>query len=369
MTDRNPKKPLRWHGIVVILCTLLASRVLWVSAIAYAGSLSGASVTLSNPEPSQTNVNYSFDFSVSSLNVLQAFRAAICTSPDGTCVTPTGFSAASATLVAQPVGYGAASGWVDDSVTGSLQFKDAANSIAPSGTQTFSLSGVTNPTSAGTYYARLSTYSDATYTTQVDSAAIAFVVVNAVSVSLTIDPTLTFNVAGVAASTIYKGGLSTSDRCVDSSSAVTFGTLLLPLSADTNYDCAQTLTTSTNADSGYEVSIRNLNSGNALKNIASPASIADWTGSNSTPTATPTTGSAELFGYTTSDTTLSGTANRFTTSDNLFAGLSTTDSEVAHSATSISNDSVNVGFRLRFTVLSSSGTYTGTVVYTCTPTF
>lgn len=366
MTFRPSKYPVRLHATVVIAMVIIASRVLYVTAIASGGALSAASVSLSDTQPAQTSVTYSFSFTVSSATVLKAFRAQVCTTSSGSCVTPTGFNAGPATLSSQPVGYGDSSGWNNDSVTGSLQIKKTGNVAAPSGAQQIVFSNVTNPTNAGTYFVRLTTYSDDTYTTSVDTATIADAIVSAVTVSLTIDPTLTFNVTGVPSSTNYKGSLNTADRCTDSATAVTFGSPLLPLSANTDYDCAQVLTTSTNADSGYQVTIKSVNSGNTLTN--GPASIANWTGTNTTPTAT-TGGATELFGYTTNDGRLSGVANRFTASDNLFAGLTNTDAQVAHSTTSVANDAIDIGYRLRFTVFSAAGTYTGKVVYTCTPTF
>lgn len=366
MSFRGSKYPVRLHATVVALLVIVASRVLWVSAIASAGSLANSSVSVSDTQPAQTSVGYTFSFTVSASAALKAFRGQVCTTSSGSCVTPTGFSGSSATLAAQPVGYGSSTGWANDSVTGSLQIKHSTNVSAPTGSQQIAFSNVTNPTSAGSYFIRLTTYSDDTYTTAVDTSTVAYVVLSAVTVSLTIDPTLTFTVSGIPTSTLYKGALATSNVCNDTATAVTFGSPLLPLSADTNYDCGQTLTTSTNADSGYQVTIKTLATGNVLKN--GPASIANWTGTNTIPTATPS-GQNELFGYTTSDGRLSGTANRFTVADNLFAGITNTDDQVAHSGTSVANDPVNIAYRLRFTVFSAAGTYTGKVVYTCTPTF
>jgi hypothetical protein len=366
MSLHIPKYPVHLHATVVLLLVVAASRVLWVSAVASAGALSNASVSLSDVQPAQGSVNYTFNFTVSNSTPLKSFRAQICTASTGNCVTPLGFSAASATLAGQPVGYGDSSGWVNDSVTGSLQIKNSTSVAAPTGSQQIVFSDVTNPSSDTTYFIRLSTYSDDSYATVVDSATVSFVVVAAVTVSLTIDPTLSFNVTGLPASAVYKGSLSTSNVCNDTATSVTFGSPLLPLSANTDYDCGQTLTTSTNADSGYQVTVKSLTPGDVLKN--GTASIANWTGTNAAPTATPNS-EAELFGYTTNDNRLVGVSTRFTSSDNLFAGLTDSDAEIAHSVTSVANDEVNIAYRLRFTVFSAAGTYTGKVVYTCTPTF
>ncbi len=258
MTKQISKYPVRLHATIVVLLVLVASKLLWVSASAAAGAISSASVSLSDTQPTESNVSYSYSFTVGSSTVLKAFRAQMCTTSSGSCVAPTGFSASAATLASQPVGYGDSSGWTNDSVTSSLQIKNSSNVAAPTGSQQIVFSNVTNPTNPGTYFVRLTTYSDDTYTTEVDSATIAYVIVVAVTVSLTIDPTLTFNVTGTPASTIYKGALSTASLCNDTATSVTFGSAIQPLSPNTDYDCAQTLTTSTNAGSGYQVTIKSL---------------------------------------------------------------------------------------------------------------
>lgn len=367
MTLNKFLKLLHFHAVVLLAIVAGLSGVLWISSSVHAGSLSGASVTLGDPQLSQSGVNYSFSFTVSSAVVLQSFRGQVCTTASGVCVTPSGFSAAAATLSTQPTGYGSSTGWQDDSVSGAFQITNASNATPPSGTQQIVFANATNPDTAGTFFIRLTIYSDSNYATEVDSAAIAYVIVPGIVVSATVDPTLTFSVDGVPPATTYKGALATSDRCVTTAGAVNFGSALLPLAPNTDYDCAQTLTTGTNANQGYQVVIKNLGAP-TLQNSSNSATLADWIGTNTLPSSTPN-GSNELFGYTTTDGRLSGTADRFTSSDNLFAGLTTSDAEVARAYGSVANDTVNIGFRLRFTTLSAAGTYTGKVVYTCTPTF
>lgn len=217
---------------------------------------------------------------------------------------------------------------------------------------------------------RLTTYSDDNYTVGVDTVTIAFSINQAVTVTVTVDPALTFNVAGVPTSTVYKGSLATSDRCIDTSNSITFGTSTRPLSADTDYDCAQTLITSTNGSNGYQVTVSGVVPGNDLINTANnTVAVQDWIGTNSTPAATPSGTGAELFGYTTSSSGLSGAPNRFTAADNLFAGLTSAADEVAYASVPVADDAVNVGYRLRFQLFSPPGTYAGRVIYTCTATF
>ncbi len=366
MKSGRPTFKARAHAVIALAFAIGASKVLWMATVAYAGSLSTASIQLSDPRPAQSGTTYTLNFTVGSSTLLKSFRAQMCTTQSGGCTTPAGFSAASATLANQPTGFGDSSGWSSDPVTGSLQMVKAGNTATPSGNQEISFSSVTNPANEATYFMRLTTYSDANYTDSVDSGVVALVIVPGITVSATVDPTLNFAVTGLPVSTIYKGALSTADRCINSATSITFGSPLQPLAPNTDYDCGQSLTTSTNGIGGYQVTVHTVDPGSTMKN--GPSSIPDWMGTNASPAATPA-GSNELFAYTTNDSSLSGTANRFSNSDNLFAGLSNTPAEVAYNTSTIANDTVNVAYRLRFTFLSAAGTYTGKVVYTCTATF
>lgn len=359
---------LHWHKIETAFVTLIW--VIIAASPAKAASITNAQVQLSDVRPQQPNVTYDFSFTLNSASVIKSFQAQSCTTAASTCTTPSGFTSALAGLTTQPSGFGAASGWVNDSTAGSLRVKNSSNATTPATNQTISFGGITNPTNPGSYYLRLAAYSDDNYTNLTDEAAITINITPAVTLSLTVDPTITFDVSGLPSSTVYKGSLATSDRCQDSSNAITFGTNTLPLSSDVDYDCAQQLTTSTNGQSGYEVTVNGVVPGNDFINTSNPTiTIADWTGTNDTPSPTPTSGQAELFGYTTNASTLSGSPDRFSLSDNLFAALSDSPAQVAHSAGSVANDQVNVAYRLRFHVLSPSGSFQAKVVYTCLPTF
>jgi hypothetical protein len=355
------------HAFTVMLPLLVAFCVTGSAGIALAGTLTSSSVTLNDTTPSGTNVEYDFDFTVESSTVLHAFSAQVCTTPDGVCITPSGFSAGSAVMTNQPTGYGDSSGWADDSTTGAFRTNNLANASAPSGTQQIDFTNAGNPSGSGPYYVRITTYSDSSYSTVVDSVTVPFVIVSGVRVGLIVQPTLSFDVAGVPASTVYKGALSTSANCVDTPNSITYDTNPAPLNPDTNYDCAQTLTTSTDNATGYEVTVYSPASGNTLANTSNSSTIANWTGTNASPSATPA--STELFGYTTNNALLNGTANRFTVADNRFAGLTQTAEEVVQADNAVANDAYNVGYRLQFTTASQGGTYAGQVVYTCTPTF
>ncbi len=304
---------------------------------------------------------------------LECFTYRWSTSPNaGQGTTPTGFSNSAATNGVF-TNLTAANWTIDNSTAGTVKETNVTGASVTSGTQiTTPIQLLTNPTSSsgGTFYIEINTYSDDTCATLVDATVIGFVTVPSVLVSATIDSTLSFTVSGLAPATTFKGSLAVDAKCTDTATAVTFGSPASPLSADTTYDCAQQLATSTNANSGYQVTVQGKQtSGDFLKLISDATkSITNSTGTNATPASTAVT-PAETFGYTTNDATLSGVATRFTASDDLFAGLTTTPDQVAYNATAIANDQVNVGYRLKYTGVTEAGVYRGTLVYTCTPVF
>lgn len=360
--------------ITAISIGLLSFNGLFSAAYA-AGGLTNASVLLSDPRPdaAAASVTYGVSWKAGTTATLQCITYKVSTSSQsGIGSVPTGFSNSAATN-GTFTGLTAANWTIDNSTNGTIKETYATGQSVSSGTQvTTPIVSITNPTnsSGGTWYVELKTFSDSTCSTLVDTSIVGFFTTPSVLVSATIDSTLSFSVTGVAASTTYKGAFATHSSCNDTATGVSFGTPSLPLSADTAYDCAQTLTTSTNGNGGYQVTVQGKQTGGDFLKLVSDATktITDSSGTNATPAATPGT-PAEMFGYTTNDSTLFPVANRFTTSNDLFAAVATTPGEVAYNAGAVAGDAVNVGYRLKFTGTTESGVYRGTLVYTCTPVF
>lgn len=158
-------------------------------------------------------------------------------------------------------------------------------------------------------------------------------------------PSLTF---GVDASTIQFDALNSGNSYTDATKTTV-------------------LTTSTNAYNGYVVFARStglLTSGsNTIAAYASP---------NSSPTSWTGTG----FGYTTSDTNLTGgTANRFTNGGPNFAGFTTSppgDPIADHAGpvlTPISNEQFTVTYRVTGSSNTPAGSYQTSLIYVVVPTY
>jgi len=295
-----------------IMTLLLA----YYPSVASAAPITGRSVVIGSSAASATTT-YAFSFTVPSVTVLQSAAFAACTTASGTCTTPAGFSASTSTLTAQPTNLGDAAGWtVNTAAPGSLRLSKAGNVAAPTGSQIVSFSNVVNPSATNaTFFVRMITYSDATWTVPVDSGTVAASTAGQITVTASVDETLTFT---LASATVPLGSLTTS--------ATGSGT--------------STMTAATNAINGYSITVAGTtltSGGNTITALAAPTASSTNSrqfGINLVANTTPAVGTASsgagsgvaatgyntanLFKFVTGDTVASATAptnsNTFTTS-------------------------------------------------------
>lgn len=195
----------RQVGFVVAIAALLLALV--VPALASAAEVTTRSISLSSASKGATDVSYSVAFTPQ--NTAGAVVIDFCSdSPSigATCTTPAGFSAASASIAE-----------ADDEdftiyTTGSA---DDANTVVIAsemngGTPvSFTLEGITNPSAAGSIFARIVTYdtsenagsyvsneSNATDTDRVDTGSVAIAIRDTIAVSGAVHESLTFCVSG-----------------------------------------------------------------------------------------------------------------------------------------------------------------------------
>ncbi len=355
--------------------TLLAVVVSYVLTVGaqpiYAATLTAASMLISDPRPSGTAVTYTLGFTFPGTTAISCIEAKFTTTAQGSTV-PTGIvttAAAKGTLTGGGLTTGS---WVttDVATNGTIRLKHATTQATTATAFTLSWTGITNTSTAGTFYATMNTYtaSGACSTLQ-DTVAVALATTAAVTVSATIDPALTFTVANVGAdATSLKTSVTTSTGCAASTDAthVAFPSGANAMVADTDYTCGHLLTTTTNGSGGFTTTIARPSGSNTLTSGAN--SITEWTGTNATPTAWPSSSTA-AFGYTSNVTPLgTGTTARFG-DNNVWAGASTSALEIDYSNVGVSAHTAKIGYRVRFTPTTLAGAYTGTILYTCTPIF
>lgn len=250
----NQDRLKRSFRIVTAMVISLAWLVAWTPN-ANAAIITGRVLTLGNSLGGES-ATYTFTFTVPTTGtVIKSVAANICTTAEGTCTMPSGFVNSSSTLVSQPINLGDASGWsVNTATSGSLRLNKTGNSATPTGSQTIVFGSVTNPTAnIDNFFARITTYSDDSWTTAIDYGT--------VSASIADEDTVTTDISEVLTFTL-------------NTTAVNLG----PLTADVTGTGTSTLSASTNAANGYSVTI----SGNTLQSgINSITALAAQTASSS----------------------------------------------------------------------------------------
>ena len=340
------------------LCLILALVISLFPARVAQAALSSTSLGLSDPRPGQTA---QYTLTSSGFNTgatIGCIEVDLGSAADGTG-TVDDLNTASSTLVSQSI---TATGTWTVSNTGSashqLRFTNATPVVPQSGSQTAVWGGVVNGSVADTgYYAKITTYTTNACSTPVDTTTVQFIYTAATAVSASVDSALSFAVAGTSSGTSCNGA---SSNVTTTATTVPFGTV----TTSTNKVGVQNLTVTTNAGNGYTIYGRYtglLSSGsNTIASHGAP---------NSAPTAFSSPGTAD-YGYTTNDATLgTGTANRFTSTPNVWAGFSTSNTEVAYNSAAVSSQTTCVGQQVGISGTTPSGTYTTTVIYTATPVY
>lgn len=318
---------------------------------AQAAALTAGSLSLSDSRPGQTAVNYTFSFSNVTSTSIQCVQAVFSDAATGGSapagMVTSGVSNGGGTM-SNPDGFGS---WTAASPsTGTVRLSHSSPTTGENGTVIFG--GITNGTTDDTgYFARFTTYSDQSCTTAVDSSTVMFIYTTGQVVSVTVDPTLSFTIAGVASGQTVNGATTNVATTTDAN-LIPLGTV----SSGTQARAAHDLTVGTNAAGGYSVYTRYTNQLMYGANV-----IADHTGSHATPTSFPGAGTA-AFGYTTNEAALT----QFTS--NTWAAFTTSNAVVATSAVPTS-ETTRVGYQVGVASTTPAGNYTTTIIYTATPTY
>lgn len=338
--------------------SFLLIAALFISAILFTtggvSALSSSSLQLSDGRPSQTST---YTFATSGLTTATTIRCIeldIGTAVDGT--GDAGLDLSGVTLDSHTMVVG---GWSDASVDGASDQLRAtlAGGETPVASGNIVWGNIDNGSSADTtYFGVFTTYTDASCTggNEVDTATVTLIYKDGALVSLTIDPSLTFTIAGVPSLTSVNGINTT---VTSTATAVDFQNNVTSL---VNGVSAHDLTVGTNGTSGYTLYIKHT----GLLTNGSSDTIDNWTGTNASPTAFPVPGT-EAWGYTTEDSSLAGgTADRFTNGGPFWAGFSTTNELVADANGPTASTTHSVGHQVGVSAGTEAGTYQTTIVYT-----
>jgi hypothetical protein len=323
------------------------------------------SLSLSNPAPGATGVNYTYLWSgYQTVTPVLCVRIEMDTLADGTGTLPTGADLTAATMAPGTYQTGTWTPNYTNAGSGVVVFNNASG-IAPTGTaKNVVFGGIKNPTAAaGSNFSLLvTTYSGVVAANACSGSvldvqqSVKFVTNPDTVVSVVVDPTLTFTVAGKGSA--CNSQAPTTFNAGSTATAVSLGRV----TATTTGGGAQDLTVTTNAGGGFTVYARGTagtdDMTDGLGNV-----ITDHTGTNAAPAAFPSPGTSS-FGYTTSDTGAGG----FSVA-NTFGKLTNVDLPVLVAAPGITTETQCVGFQAGVATSTKAGLYTATVIYTATPVF
>ncbi len=240
---------------------------------------------------------------------------------------------------------------------------------------------ITNPTSNGTFYARITTYSDTAYTTAVDNGSVANSTATQIAITAKVQETLNFSVGSTVTSPSTNCAPFTDSGAIELGDAVNHA-----LDFTTTYDAHSYFRVSTNAGVGTQVYY----AGDTLKSGAnSIAAINGGTESAGGTSSTPGTAQFGL-GIDTSDTA-SGSGYSFSSlaaisNPNYGGGAGTITSggtakfnfnpasltapiPIAQTSNVITCDTGSVRYIGNIATNTPPGIYTTTITYIAAPTY
>lgn len=349
----RPQKVLSLLTIVVLVAATIA---VVLPQTAFAAQVTARSLTLStsNPAASATTTSYTLAFTTATTATFQSFQAQMCTTASGSCTTPTGFSASSSTFTSSTI----TGTWaVNTGTAGSLKATVSSGSASTtSGTAKNIIFGnVQNPTTTNqTFFARITLYSDTAYTTAVDTGVVAASTATQISVTASVDETLTF-CSGTS-------GITSSSCASATGSTVALGTL----STSTTGSGTSELGVTTNASTGYAITINGAtltSGGNTITALASQTASTQGNsqfGVNLKDNATPNVGTEVSGAGTATASANYGTVDqyRFVTGDTIASKGSQDDFRL-----------FTVSYIANIANATVAGSYTATMTYICTATF
>lgn len=195
-----------------------------------AAQLTSRSITVSTAKPSATSVTYTYAFTTPATGNIGALIFQACTTAVGTCTAPTGLTINAGSAEASRSGWTSSGTFsrttstTNDCVVGANTLcltRTAASETA--GARTLGWGSATNPSTTGTFFVRITTYSDAAYTTSVDQGTVATSTTATLTISARIQEVLNFCIGttSVDDATTSPG----SDCSAISGTAVDLGTL------------------------------------------------------------------------------------------------------------------------------------------------
>jgi hypothetical protein len=376
--------------------TALTMSGLGMVGSAYAAPLTESKVQLSDSRGA-TSSSHTITFKAATAVTIKGFRLTYANRASGSVVIPDTWAGGAATLTHVKKNGGAAlTGWtidVTEAATNGRIFVLNATGVALSSGDTveIELAGLTNNTAtisggnecdtvanSDTCYTRIETHNSEVLATMnagsslQDSSVASYTVIAPVTVTATVDPSLTFTLAGVTNSNI-----STNDTNASCANAVTSTATTLPFGnlgvGIANNKCAQqSINVATNAAYGYDVYYKFLGAvaaTNMMVGTISGNNIDPYTGTFGTPTAFASSPSGTTQNVNSGWLGVRSTNIGGFSGSNLYAApsVNTTaspgDIVMTSSTPDIGTTATYVTFKIAVNALQPADTYTGTGQY------
>lgn len=346
-------------SLLVAIFLVAASLFAVFPQSAAAGQLTSRSLAVSS-SLGNTSSTWTFTFSVAATTALNGISFQPCTTASGTCTTPTSWTNSGATFSSLTYNGSSQSSWALDNAAGYLRIKNNSSAATVSNPVVATFNTVTNPdTTNETFFVRILTYTGDDFTGQLDSGVVASSTSQSITVSATVDESLSFctGTSGVSTSSCSGAtgssvGLQTAGSSNVTSSSTAFGTSQLGVG--------------TNANSGYAITVNGVtltSGGNTISALASQTASTtgnEQFGLNLKDNATPNVGSEADGSGSGTATANYGTVDqyRFVTGDSV---ASKNGAELFRRYT--------VSYIANITTATEAGSYSSALTYICTATF
>lgn len=342
--------------VVVLFLQFLMAIFLPMQADA-AGQITSRKLTVST-SVGNTSATWAFTFTPTESTALNGISFQVCAAASGACSAPGSWTNSGSAFGSLTYNGSNQTGWTLDNTSGYLRAKNNSSAAAVTGPVVATFNTVTNPNNTNTaFFVRILTYSGDDFTTQVDNGVVAASTTQAITLSGTMDETLTFctgtSITGTNCGTVAGSSVSFGTF---SSSAPVGGTSVMAASTNGVGGYSITVNGSTLTCSGCAgtPSIAALSSQTAssagtaqfglnLKNNATPDYGTEVSGSGS-GTATANYGTADQF--------------RFVTGDSVASASGATDA-----------NAFTVAYMVNVPGSQAAGSYTATMTYIATATF
>ncbi len=323
-----------------------------------AAQITSRKVTLGSSTPSAST---SYTLSTAALptaTAVQSLELVACTTASGACSTPSGFTSVGSATTGVTTGLGTNTGWTNNTSTAGKLRITQTNAVAPSGVVSVPWTAVTNPSTTNTtFFLRMTTYSDTAWVTPIDTGVIAVSTSTAITVTASVDETLTFCTG--------TSGITSSSCAGATGSSVALGTLT---SSSTGSGTSQ-IGITTNAGTGYAITYfgPTLTSGaNTVTAIGGTAAASTQNtsqfGINLRANTVPTIGSDPAGAG-------SGTPTAQYNIVNSYAFVASTATSVASAGAADAFRLYTVSYIANIPALQAPGSYTTTLTYVGTATF